>query len=269
MRKSTFWGKFFRGGKERRDVRRKGVFGVSLEWLVERHGADSTLGATPTPMRVPSFVDDVISAMRQMDVSVEGIFRKNGNVRRLKELAEAIDRDAEAVNLLEDNPVQLAALLKKFFRELPDPLLTARLHRLFVQTQQVADSDERQRLLFLVTMLLPRAHRDTMEVLFVFLKWVASFSHVDEETGSRMDLANLATVMCPNILYSRASEPTRGETILSQRVVQHLLEHQDAFWVLPDDLEAILRDRALVAAAPDLPSVELLRRCAALGGTPV
>ena len=269
VRKSTFWGKFFRGGKERRDVRRKGVFGVSLEWLVERHGADSTLGATPTPMRVPSFVDDVISAMRQMDVSVEGIFRKNGNVRRLKELAEAIDRDAEAVNLLEDNPVQLAALLKKFFRELPDPLLTARLHRLFVQTQQVADSDERQRLLFLVTMLLPRAHRDTMEVLFVFLKWVASFSHVDEETGSRMDLANLATVMCPNILYSRASEPTRGETILSQRVVQHLLEHQDAFWVLPDDLEAILRDRALVAAAPDLPSVELLRRCAALGGTPV
>src|SRR5436190_1446408 len=34
-----------------------------------------------------------------------------------------------------------------------------------------------------------------MEVLFIFFKWVASFSHVDEETGSKMDLHNLAIIM--------------------------------------------------------------------------
>lgn len=68
-------------------------------------------------------------------MSVEGIFRKNGNIRRLKELSEALDRDSSAVNLLDDNPVQLAALLKKFLRELPDPLMTFKLHRLFVMSQ--------------------------------------------------------------------------------------------------------------------------------------
>ena len=261
VRRNTFWGKLFKGGKERRDVRKKGVFGVSLEVLVERNGADSTLGATPTPMRIPSFVDDVVSAMRQMDVSVEGIFRKNGNVRRLKELAEAVDREQDTVNLFEDHPVQLAALLKKFFRELPDALLTARLHRLYILCQQLENEAERHRLLQLVTLLLPRAHRDTMEVLFVFLKWVASFSHVDEETGSRMDLPNLATVMCPNLLFSR-SEPTRGEAILANRVVAHLLERQDDFWVVPEDMEAVLEDRVLVAAAPEMHTQELLRRCA-------
>jgi hypothetical protein len=31
--------------------------------------------------------------------------------------------------------VQLAALLKKFFKELPDPLLTFKLHGLFIATQ--------------------------------------------------------------------------------------------------------------------------------------
>lgn len=43
-----------------------GVFGVPLEILVEREGADSVLGASRATLRVPSFIDDVISAMRQM-----------------------------------------------------------------------------------------------------------------------------------------------------------------------------------------------------------
>lgn len=68
-------------------------------------------------------------------MSVEGVFRKNGNIRRLKELSEAIDKDPAAVNLNDDNPVQVAALLKKFLRDLPDPLLTFKLHRLFIVSQ--------------------------------------------------------------------------------------------------------------------------------------
>lgn len=68
-------------------------------------------------------------------MSVEGIFRKNGNIRRLKELTESIDKDPSSVDLTTDNPVQLAALLKKFLRDLPDPLMTFKLHRLLVASQ--------------------------------------------------------------------------------------------------------------------------------------
>jgi hypothetical protein len=35
----------------------------------------------------------------------------------------------------QEGPVQIAALLKKFLRDLPDPLLTFKLHRLFVTSQ--------------------------------------------------------------------------------------------------------------------------------------
>lgn len=42
------------------------VFGERLDILVEREGADSLLGASETALRVPSFIDDVISAMRTM-----------------------------------------------------------------------------------------------------------------------------------------------------------------------------------------------------------
>jgi hypothetical protein len=44
----------------------EGLFGVPLELLVEREGADSLHGASRSTLAVPSFIDDVISAMRQM-----------------------------------------------------------------------------------------------------------------------------------------------------------------------------------------------------------
>ena len=69
-----------------------------------------------------------------------------------------------------------------------------------------------------------------MEAIFVFLKWVASFSHVDEETGSKMDLLNLSTVISPNILYNKGKDPARDESFSAARAVHELLEYQDEFW---------------------------------------
>ena len=68
-------------------------------------------------------------------MSVEGIFRKNGNIRRLNDLTEAIDRDPSSVDLTQDNPVQLAALLKKFLKALPEPLMTYKLYKLFMAAE--------------------------------------------------------------------------------------------------------------------------------------
>ena len=47
----------------------EGTFGVPLELLVDRNGVDSALGAGPGRIRIPSFVDDSISAMRNMGKS--------------------------------------------------------------------------------------------------------------------------------------------------------------------------------------------------------
>ena len=136
-RKPTFWGKFGKAFKndKTKGGKKKGVFGVSLDALVERDGVESTYGVGPGALRVPGLIDDAISAMRQMDMSVEGVFRKNGNIRGLKDLAERLDAKEEDVDLSKETPVQLAALLKKFLRELPDPLLTYKLHRLWITSQ--------------------------------------------------------------------------------------------------------------------------------------
>ncbi|ETW79001.1 hypothetical protein HETIRDRAFT_323512, partial [Heterobasidion irregulare TC 32-1] len=260
VKKQGFWKQLFKGN-DKKNVKKKGVFGVPLELLVEREGADSMHGASRATLRVPSFIDDVVSAMRQMDVSVEGIFRKNGNIRRLKDLTETIDRDPSSVDLSQDNAVQLAALLKKFLRDLPDPLMTFKLHRLLIASQALPNEADRQRLLHMISLILPKSHRDTMEILFVFLKWVAQFAHMDEQTGSKMDLPNLATVICPSILYSQGRDAVRDDSFGAIRVVTALLENQDEYYAVPQEFLPILHDQDYFAHSMDLPSKEFMKKC--------
>lgn len=201
---ATFWkniGKAFKNDG-RKNVKKKGVFGVPLEVIIERDGAESTDGVGPGALRVPAVVDDIISSMRQMDLSVEGVFRKNGNIKKLGELVEKLDRE-EQVDFSTTHVVQVAALLKRYLRELPDPLMTHKLYRLWLAAAKLQDEQKMKHCLHLTCCLLPRANRDCLEILFVFLKWVGSFHQVDDESGSKMDIKNLSTVIAPNVLFDK------------------------------------------------------------------
>ena len=225
-RKPTFWNKMGKAFKNdaAKGRKKKGVFGVPLEVIIDRDGADSTDGVGPGTLRIPAIVDDAITTMRKMDLSVEGVFRKNGNIKRLNDTMAAIDKDGcDGIDFTKENVVQIAALLKKYLRELPDPLLTFKLHRLFIASQKIADEDKRRRVLHLTCCLLPKAHRDCLEILCSFFNWVASFHQVDEESGSKMDTHNLATVIAPNILFTNAKTPV-DDNFLAIEVVHTLIE---------------------------------------------
>ncbi|KAI9695599.1 MAG: hypothetical protein M1820_008524 [Bogoriella megaspora] len=299
-RSPTFWGKFGKafGAKEpgqKKSGKKKGVFGVPLDQIVDRDGTESTDGIGPGALRIPAVVQDAITAMRTMDMSVEGVFRKNGNIKRLNEIQAEIDvKGGDAVDLDRETPVQIAALLKRFLRMLPDPVLTFKLHRLIISSQQINDPEKRRRILHLTCCLLPKSHRDTMEVLFCFLNWVSSFSHIDEESGSKMDLHNLATVMAPNILYSNSKTQGMDDSLLAIEAVHSLLSFNETMcevrrppsfpfltvlpslfysnpplpihslttspFQIPEDLQSILTDSTLFESTHDITTKEILRR---------
>jgi RhoGAP domain len=116
-------------------------------------------------------------------------------------------------------------------------------------------------MLHMVSLLLPKCNRDTLEVISVFLKWVASFAHMDEETGSKMDLQNLATVICPSILYSRGRDPARDESFGAIRVVSYFLENQDVYYTVPEEFLPILHDQDYFISAMDLPTKDFVKKC--------
>ena len=67
-----------------------------------------------------------------------------------------------------------------------------------------------------------------MEILFSFLNWVASFSHIDEDNGSKMDIHNLATVITPNILCSKNKDAGMEDSFLAIEAVHTLIEYNEA-----------------------------------------
>ncbi|KAI8065595.1 hypothetical protein BC940DRAFT_303793 [Gongronella butleri] len=263
LKKTSIWGKFFTPFKKpqgHRKFKEDGTFGVPIEVLTEKTGVESNLGAGASPIRIAAFVDDAVTAMRQKDMSVEGIFRKNGNIRRLKQVSEQLDKNPTDFDLSSENPVQIAALLKKWLRELPDPLLTYRLHKLFICSQRINDPEAQKRVLHLACCMLPRCNRDTMEVLFLFLRWVALFSHVTTDTGSRMDIPNLARVIAPNVLCSTSKDPMKDESMLAIETVQMLLDSYEEFSMVPEDLEVFLQDTQLQDHRGDMSSKDFLKK---------
>ncbi|KAI8581312.1 hypothetical protein K450DRAFT_232442 [Umbelopsis ramanniana AG] len=265
-KKASLWDKFmtsFKQGNKNR-VKEMGTFGVPFEALVERNGADSIIGAGPSPVRIPTFIEDSILAMRQMDMSVEGVFRKNGNIRRLKELSEIIDRDPSEAMLADENPIQVAALLKKFLREMPEPLLTFKLHRLIIFSQKLESEAERRRVLHLALCMMPKVNRDTVEVLLHFLRWTATFAHVDGKMGSMMDLTNLATVIAPNVLYSKSKDPAKDESFMAISAFEMMLKYEDSFCFVPDDIAQLLHDPMLLEDTANMTSKDFMPKLEAI-----
>ncbi|KAF5100930.1 hypothetical protein D0Z00_001061 [Geotrichum galactomycetum] len=258
----SLWGKFGKAfsknnnaASESKSKQKKGgVFGISLEYQVEKYGVESTFGVGPGKLKIPAFVDECVSAMRQMDMSVEGIFRKNGNIRRSKELAEMVDKNPDKSGMFTDeNPIQLAALFKKYLRDLPDSLLTFKLEKLWLVSQEIDDIEERKWLMHLICCLMPRSHRDVMEVLFYFLYWTASFSQIDEESGSKMDIHNLSTVITPNILYAKQKDNAAATSsegyFLAIEAVDVLIKEHDRYAKVPTEVLDIITGANLAACA--------------------
>jgi galactose-1-phosphate uridylyltransferase len=105
----------------------------------------------------------------------------------------------------------------------------ARGRRVSLTNVDVENEEQRKKVLHLVLCLLPKAHRDTMEILFCFLNWVSSFHTVDEESGNKMDTWNIATVMAPNILRESNEKEMKSVDQGAVKVVFDLIENNDEF----------------------------------------
>ncbi|CCJ29899.1 unnamed protein product, partial [Pneumocystis jirovecii] len=98
-----------------------------------------------------------------------------------------------------------------------------------------------------------------MEAIFLFLNWVASFANINKESGNKMDIYNLATVITPDILYSKNRKTRVDEAILAIKVVYTLIEFIDKFSLVPTDLLSTLHDLCMLIKNPDLNIKDMLK----------
>ncbi|KAG2224629.1 hypothetical protein INT45_007874 [Circinella minor] len=200
---------------------------------------------------VPSVVQNIILALLNQDLSTEGIFRKNGNIRELKEMCEMVNKGQDYTQRLfhQSSPIQLAALLKRFVRDLPEPLLTFKLYKLFLTSLRMTNDQEAKTVLYFACCMLPKPNRDVMQLLFLFLNHVASLHE-----QNKMDIHNIARIFCPSVLFAsptshqqqhfQTSQTTREEI----EVVSMLIKYQPDFNLVPQEFTLLMQDTNMMKA---------------------
>ncbi|XP_018559335.1 rho GTPase-activating protein 36 isoform X2 [Lates calcarifer] len=175
-------------------------------------GGSSSEGRTQTKLslnpiyrQVPRVLERCCSHIETHGLQTVGIFRVGSSKKRVRQLREDFDMGVD-VQLDEEHSVHdVAALLKEFLRDIPDPLLPRELYPAFLHANLLRGADQLQYLQHLLY-LLPPCNCDTLLRLLTLLHTVQSFAQDsigtnDEEIpGNKMTAANLAVIFGPNLL---------------------------------------------------------------------
>ncbi|VDO28185.1 unnamed protein product [Haemonchus placei] len=189
-----------------------------------------------------SVLELVLRYLRQMSPDTVGIFRKNGVKSRILEVRGICDRDSDVDVFIDENRLDpgqvhdVADMLKQYLRELPEPLMTARLSETFANI--FIHEHFRMLALQYAILLLPDENREALQTLLLFLSDVSKHAennsvssldtflltiidnraHCIQKTsaliGGRMPAQNLAVCFTPSLFHLSASRldkitPTR------------------------------------------------------------
>ncbi|KAM4536417.1 rho GTPase-activating protein 36 isoform 1-T1 [Odontesthes bonariensis] len=163
------------------------------------------LSLNPIYRQVPRVVERCCSHIETHGLQTVGIFRVGSSKKRVRQLREDFDMGVD-IQLDEEHSVHdVAALLKEFLRDMPDPLLPRELYPAFLHANLLRGADQLQCLQHLLY-LLPPCNCDTLFRLLTLLHTVQSYAQDsigtnDEEIpGNKMTAANLAVIFGPNLL---------------------------------------------------------------------
>ncbi|XP_058857383.1 rho GTPase-activating protein 6-like isoform X2 [Acipenser ruthenus] len=234
-------------------------------------GRVTKLSLNPIYRQVPRIMDSCCQHIETYGLQTVGIFRVGSSKKRVRQLREEFDQGNDVI-LDDDQSVHdVAALLKEFLREMPDPLLPRELYTAFLSASAM-DTEEQHSFLQLLIYLLPPCNCDTLHRLLQFLSKVASYAQNytepdgQEIAGNKMTAANLATIFGPNLLQ-REKVPEKDYSLKSLEVedspsiitvVQRLIENYESlFTVSPELQQEVLM--SLLQSQPDVIDY-LLRR---------
>nr|AQP26313.1 GTPase [Stagonosporopsis citrulli]AQQ80189.1 rho-GTPase activating protein [Stagonosporopsis citrulli] len=179
------------------------VFGITLEDLFHRDGSP-----------VPMVVYQCIQAVDLFGLEVEGIYRIPGTSSHIQQMKALFDSEA-----FQHDVNSVAGLLKQFFRELPDPLLTREFYNKFIDAARVDDDTMRRDSMHALINALPDPNYATLRALVLHLHRVQQSSEIN-----RMSTANLGICWAPSIMG-----PHKGNNMadagLQARVIITILDN--------------------------------------------
>ncbi|KAJ3449124.1 gtpase-activating protein bem3 [Anaeramoeba flamelloides] len=165
---------------------------------------------------IPLVVKRTIENLKKRALKSEGLFRVPGSVSEIKELKQKYN-NGEDPDLDEYDLNSVASLLKRFLRDLPEPLCTFDLYDIFLASAVINVRESRNMMLKKILGEMPLIHKNLLMELCTFLKEVASF-----EQYNKMGPDNLSLVFSPNLL--RTEDESVSITIEDAPIAKTLMK---------------------------------------------
>ncbi|KAF8644758.1 hypothetical protein AX16_008291 [Volvariella volvacea WC 439] len=196
---------------------RSSMFGVPLEELM---GYDGEKGS------VPRVVKDCIQFLREDGLAEEGLFRRSPSSVMLRAAQDAYDRGNVVSLEAFGDPHLAAVLLKKYLRDLPEPVFPEHLYPLIKRcptpafssaprsdgtASPNANANDILSISYVRDVLLP----ELAPCVYILLNHILQLMHEISLRSSqnKMDAHNLAIVLCPNLV--KGSNPARDVMMCS------------------------------------------------------
>ncbi|KAJ8298015.1 hypothetical protein KUTeg_024546 [Tegillarca granosa] len=161
----------------------KNIFGVPLLVTLQRTGQP-----------LPQCILHAMRYLRKTAGDAVGIFRKSGVRSRIQKLKNDVEENAELVNFEELQAYDVADLVKQYFRELPECLLTNKLSEIFFNIFIYVPVEYRVDALQSAIFLLPDENREVLQSLLLFLGDIAT-----HDAEHQMTASNLAVCFAPSL----------------------------------------------------------------------
>ncbi|XP_034043233.1 rho GTPase-activating protein 7 isoform X2 [Thalassophryne amazonica] len=171
-----------------RDYKDRNVFGVPLQVIVQRTGQP-----------LPQGIQQAMRYLRNQCLDQVGLFRKSGvksRIQALRQMNETCGPEGGGVSYDGQSAYDVADMLKQYFRDLPEPLLTNKLSETFLQIYQYIPKDVRLQAARAAVLLLPDENREALHTLLCLL------SDVTVSVGeNQMTPTNLAVCLAPSLFH--------------------------------------------------------------------
>ncbi|XP_075298152.1 arf-GAP with Rho-GAP domain, ANK repeat and PH domain-containing protein 3 isoform X5 [Opisthocomus hoazin] len=192
---------------------------------------------------IPIIVDSCIAFITQYGLRHEGIYRKNGAKSRIKVLMEEFRRDARNVKLrINDNFIEdVTDVLKRFFRELEDPVFTLELHPQWKEAAEISSKPQRLERYKELIHRLPRLNHKTLAALIGHLYRVQKCADLNQ-----MSTKNLSLLFAPSLFQ------TDGKGEHEVKVMEDLIDNYvNVFNIDEDQVSQMDLENSLITTWKD------------------
>lgn len=204
------------------------TFGVDLAEQMARDNVE-----------LPAILEKCCAAIEKYGLQSQGIYRISGMARKVASLKERLDKDMDSVNLDSEEWTSdinnVTSVLKMWFRELPDPLLTSTLHQGFVEAAKIENDRLRHIRLHERVNDLPDPNYATLKYFLGHLHKIAEY-----EAENSMSIQNLAIVfgqtlfgqMIPgNGSFSNHANGGMADAPFQNKAIETILDHYSDIFV--------------------------------------